>query len=153
MSAENIRVSELAKKLNLTSKDVLAKFAVLSISLKSASNSVTPEQVSKLEAFIANGSKLEVKKPKAFIVKKAKNTDTKATIVEKGQPIEKVEEKKPSTIAKSTEKASDFHRNSTSRIGVERLPSVITLGTVRLKGIAASWSVVDTVIVNKSLGI
>src|SRR5574344_2129911 len=120
MSAENIRVSELAKKLNLTSKDVLAKFAVLSISLKSASNSVTPEQVSKLEAFIANGSKLEVKKPKAFIVKKAKNTDTKATIVEKGQPIEKVEEKKPSTIAKSTEKASDFHRNSTSRIEVVR---------------------------------
>src|SRR5574344_1183188 len=108
MSAENIRVSELAKKLNLTSKDVLAKFALLSISLKSASNSVTPEQVSKLKAFIANGSKLEVKKPKAFIVKKAKNTDSKATVVEKEtKPIApkkvepaKIEKREPSVGAK-----------------------------------------------------
>ena len=69
---ENIRVSELAKELGLTSKEVLEKFAQISINVKSHSNSVTPLQIQKLKDFIAGGSKIPSKKPKAFIVKKKK---------------------------------------------------------------------------------
>ena len=69
---DNIRVSELAKELGLTSKEVIEKFAQISINVKSHSNTVTPLQVTKLKDFIADGSKLPSKKPKAFIVKKAK---------------------------------------------------------------------------------
>ena len=50
---ENIRVSELAKELGLTSKEVIEKFAQLSITVKSHSNVVTPLQVRKLKDFIA----------------------------------------------------------------------------------------------------
>lgn len=72
MSLDNIRVNELAKELNLTSKEVLDKFAQLSITGKTHSSTVTADQVKRLKDFINAGSKIEVKKPKAFIVKKAK---------------------------------------------------------------------------------
>lgn len=72
MSLDNIRVNELAKELNLSSKEVLDKFAQLSIPIKSHSSTVTADQIQRLKNFINAGSKIEVKKPKAFIVKKAK---------------------------------------------------------------------------------
>ncbi len=72
MSLDSIRVNELAKQLNLTNKEVLDKFAQLSIPVKTHSSTVTADQVKKLRDFIDAGSKIEVKKPKAFIVKKAK---------------------------------------------------------------------------------
>lgn len=72
MSLDSIRVNELAKELNLTSKEVLDKFAQLSIPVKAHSSTVTADQIKRLKDFIATGSKIEVKKPKAFIVKKAK---------------------------------------------------------------------------------
>ena len=91
---ENIRVSELAKELGMTSKEVIEKFAQLSITVKSHSNVVTPLQVRKLKDFIAGGSKLPSKKPKAFIVKKARKkepeTDVKPEII-KEKPVEKEE--------------------------------------------------------------
>lgn len=72
MSSGNIRVNELAKDLNLSSKEILDKFAQLSIPIKSHSSTVTDDQIQKLKDFISAGSKIEVKKPKAFIVKKVK---------------------------------------------------------------------------------
>lgn len=92
MSLDNIRVNELAKELNLSSKEVLDKFVQLSINGKTASSNVTADQRKKLEDFIASGSKVEVKKPKAFIVKKAKTE-----IKEETPQVEKVEiqENKP----------------------------------------------------------
>ena len=72
---ENIRVSELAKELGMTSKEVLEKCTQLSIPVKSHSNVLTSLQVQKLKDFIAGGSKLPSKKPKAFIVKKAKKPE------------------------------------------------------------------------------
>ena len=42
---DNIRVSELAKELGLTSKEVIEKFAHISMNVKSHSNTVTPLQV------------------------------------------------------------------------------------------------------------
>ena len=72
MSEDNIRVNELAKLLNLNNKEILEKFAQLSIPIKAHSSTVTQDQVQRLKDFVSAGSKIEVKKPKAFIVKKAK---------------------------------------------------------------------------------
>ena len=46
---DSIRVSELAKELGLTSKEVIEKFAEVSIVVKSHSNTVTPTQIRKLK--------------------------------------------------------------------------------------------------------
>lgn len=106
---ENIRVSELAKELGLTSKEVLEKFAQLSINVKSHSNVVTPLQIQKLKDFIAGGSKLPSKKPKAFIVKKKKDVtpETTSDVQEKkaepkNEPakVEKVERKQVEVVKK-----------------------------------------------------
>lgn len=72
MSFETIRINELAKELGLTSKEVLDKFAKISVTGKTHSSTVTMEQVKKLKDFIASGGVKEHKKPKAFVVKKAK---------------------------------------------------------------------------------
>ncbi len=72
MSLDSIRVNELAKELNLSNREILDKFAQLSIPVKTHSSTVTVDQVRRLKEFIAAGSKIETKKPKAFIVKKAK---------------------------------------------------------------------------------
>ena len=103
---ENIRVSELAKELGMTSKEVIEKCTQLSIPVKSHSNVLTSLQVQKLKDFIAGGSKLPSKKPKAFIVKKAKKpevtqdqtseTTEKPTVEKVEKPIvEKVERPEP----------------------------------------------------------
>lgn len=102
----NIRVSELAKELGITSKEVIEKFGQLSIPVKSHSNIVTPLQVQKLKDFIAGGSKLPSKKPKAFIVKKKKKEETPAEtapVAETPVTEEKVEEQKIETPKKSVE--------------------------------------------------
>lgn len=99
MSLDSIRVNELAKELNLTNKEVLDKFAQLSIPVKSHSSTVTADQKQKLQDFINAGSKIEVKKPKAFIVKKAKvevkeeTPEVKAAIEEAKPSVEKEIEK------------------------------------------------------------
>lgn len=75
MSFETIRINELAKELGLTSKEVLDKFAKISVTGKTHSSTVTMEQVKKLKDFIASGGVKEHKKPKAFVVKKAKQAE------------------------------------------------------------------------------
>lgn len=95
MSLENIRVSELAKELNISNKEILEDFAKLGIPIKTHSNTVTPEQKQKLKDFIAAGSKIEVKKPKAFIVKKAKvNVEPKEKVETEQEEIKQEEVKK-----------------------------------------------------------
>ncbi len=86
MSFETIRINELAKELGLTSKEVIEKFAQLSVTGKTHSSTVTMEQVKRLKDFIASGGVKEHKKPKAFVVKKAKSIEKPA--------VEKVEEKR-----------------------------------------------------------
>ena len=104
-----MRVSELAKELGLTSKEVIEKLAQIQIVVKTHSSSVTPDQIKKLKDFIAGGSKVEVKKPKAFIVKKAKpEAKPEVQVIEKETKddqkdsksdvkIEKVEKTEPKT--------------------------------------------------------
>ena len=113
---ENTRVSELAKELGMTSKEVIEKFAEISIAVKSHSNVVTPQQIRRLKEHLGQASGAPAKKPKAFVVKKTKpveqsetteNTEPKPEkvkkasdkplieIVKKNTPVEKKEEQKP----------------------------------------------------------
>ncbi len=92
MSFDTIRINELAKELGMTSKEVIEKFAQISVTGKTHSSTVTVDQVKRLKDFIASGGVKEVKKPKVLVVKKAKNTE--APVVEE---IKK-EEKKEKTV-------------------------------------------------------
>ena len=94
---DNLKVSELAKELNITSKELIEKFSEISIVMKSHSSIVNKEQVRKIKEHL--GIKSATKK--AFIVKKAKSTEvpevvktsapTKEPIkIEKVQRVEKV---------------------------------------------------------------
>ncbi len=121
----NIRVSELAKEVGLTSKEVIEKLAQIQIVVKTHSSSVTPEQCKRLKDFIAGGSKVEVKKPKAFIVKKAK-TEAKpeVRVIEKEtvKPEEKslIEraERKVDTSNTTTEKTEEHTQSEQQRVQV-----------------------------------
>lgn len=95
MSLDSIRVNELAKELNLSNKEVLDKFVQLSITGKTHSSTVTADQAQRLRDFINAGSKIEVKKPKAFIVKKAKTepTEEKSQVREEVKEVQKFEER------------------------------------------------------------
>ncbi len=90
MSFETIRINELAKELGLTSKEVIEKFAQISVTGKTHSSTVTVDQVRRLKEFIASGGVKEAKKPKAFVVKKAKVAETPVV-----EPEPKAEEPKP----------------------------------------------------------
>ncbi len=121
---ENIRVSELAKELGLTSKEVLEKFAQINISVKSHSNVVTPLQIQKLKDFIAGGSKLPSKKPKAFIVKKKKDVPP-ADEVKTADSAEKKESKKEAPKIEKVErkKVEVVKKEPTNRLEiVKRVP-------------------------------
>ena len=115
MSFDTIRINELAKEMGLSNKEILEKFAQISITGKTHSSTVTIDQVKKLKDFIASGGVQEVKKPKAFVVKKSKTSDT--PIVEE---IKK-EEKKPETVKKvSTPKVEIVKPKSTNRLEIVR---------------------------------
>ena len=73
---ENTRVSELAKELGMTSKEVIEKFAEISIAVKSHSNVVTPQQIRRLKEHLGQASGAPAKKPKAFVVKKTKPAES-----------------------------------------------------------------------------
>ena len=90
---DNIRVSELAKELNMTSKDLLEKFAEISVSVKSHSSTVSPEQIRKIKEYLGVAPKKNTAK-KAFIVKKAKpaqEPEVVKTEVKESPKVEKVE--------------------------------------------------------------
>jgi len=128
MSLDNIKVTELAKELNLPTKEVLEKFAKLSINVTTPSTIVTADQAKRLKDFINAGSKIEIKKPKAFIVKKAKvepeaeKVEVKETtevpssrviIVEKPAKVEKVEKHEAAETAEVVEKPVQAEKTET----------------------------------------
>ena len=82
MSFDTIRINELAKELGLTSKEVIEKFAQISVTGKTHSSTVTLDQVKRLKEFIASGGVKETKKPKAFVVKNAKTADSEPEVKE-----------------------------------------------------------------------
>ncbi len=91
-----IRINELAKELNLTSKEIIEKLAQLSITGKTHSSTITPDQIKRLKEFISQGSQIVTKKPKAFIVKKAKPVEVE--IKEEPTPQEEKVEEKPTPV-------------------------------------------------------
>ena len=52
MSFETVRINELAKELGLTSKEVIEKFAQISVTGKTHSSTVTIDQIKRLKEFI-----------------------------------------------------------------------------------------------------
>ena len=94
---DSIRVSELAKELGMTSKEVIEKFGEVDIIVKSHSNTVTPTQIRKLKEHLGVLPKKSSAKPKAFVVKKSKaptaeeKAETKAAKSETAPKIERVE--------------------------------------------------------------
>jgi translation initiation factor IF-2 len=116
MSLDSIRVNELAKELNLSSKEILDKFVQLSITGKTHSSTVTADQRKKLEEFIAAGSKIEVKKPKAFIVKKAKIEPKE----ESEEETEEEEIKKPKVEVVKTINRLEIVRQAPKKVMAEK---------------------------------
>ena len=115
----SLRVSELAKELGMTSKEVIEKFAEVDIIVKSHSNTVTPTQIRKLKEHLGVVPQKNSAKPKAFVVKKAKVIQTEekpaeeapksAPKIEKVQrvqtveKIERVEKQEKKVLAEKTE--------------------------------------------------
>lgn len=103
MSYETVRINELAKELNLQSKEIIEKFAQIGITGKTHSSTVTMDQINRLKEFMASGGVKEVKKPKAFVVKKAKVVEPpkeeappeKEEVKEEKPKIQRVEVVKP----------------------------------------------------------
>ena len=98
---DNLRVSELAKELNMTSKELIEKFAEVSISVKSHSNTVTPEQIRKVKEHLGVTPKKNTAK-KAFIVKKAKPSEEPEVV--KTTPKEPVKVERVQRVEKPTPK-------------------------------------------------
>ena len=105
MTVETKRVYELAKEYEMSNKDFIEYLDKnLSIKVKSHSSNLTPAQIDKIKASFNKGSSSETpKKPKAFIVKKAKTPEqpkAEVKIEEKKAPvIDKKEEKQPEISA------------------------------------------------------
>ena len=107
---DNLRVSELAKELNITSKELIEKFAEISITVKSHSNVVSPEQIRKIKEHLGVAPKKSGAK-KAFIVKKAKPTEdvevvkTEPKLAPKVERIERVQRVEKAPKIEVVEKA------------------------------------------------
>lgn len=99
-----MRVHELAKELNTTSKDLIEKVKIgLSADLKSHSSELSPSMVDKIKKLYNTNNATKVK-PKAFIVKKAKPAEIQVDNIEEEPKVEikteqrtvqKVEQPKP----------------------------------------------------------
>ena len=92
MSFETKRINEIAKELNITSKEIIEKLTEMGITGKTHSSTLTPDQERRLKDYIKTGSLPVSKKPKAFVVKKAKVAETVAD--SSVEEVVKKEEKK-----------------------------------------------------------
>ena len=100
MTVENKRVYELAKEYSMSNKDFIEYLEQkLDIKVKSHSSTLMPSQVEKIkQSFEKKKEDQPQKKPKAFIIKKAKTTtDTQALEQEKSEDdvSDKAENKQP----------------------------------------------------------
>ncbi len=98
MTFENKRVYELAKEYGMSNKEFIEYIdKKLDIKVKSHSSNISPAQIDKIKAlFSQNKEKDTNKKPKAFIIKKAKTIETKEEKEEKSK--EKEEQTKKSEL-------------------------------------------------------
>ena len=133
---DSLRVSELAKELGKTSKEIIEKFAEIDIIVKSHSNTVTPAQIRKLKDHLGYGTQKSGSKPKAFIVKKSKapqgeeqqdatkkivkSTPAQIERVQKVQPVSKIE-KVEKTVSESEKKSEPIIKKAEKpQVRIER---------------------------------
>ncbi|MCQ2754428.1 MAG: translation initiation factor IF-2 [bacterium] len=125
---DSIRVSELAKELNLTSKEVIEKFAEISITVKSHSNTVAPDQIRKLKEHLGIEPKKSTPK-KAFIVKKAKTTNEEPEVIKtepsKPAKIEKVERIERVQKVEKAPKLEIVDRPKTEKLEVQKEEPIV----------------------------
>ena len=90
--ADTIRVYDLAKELNMANKDVIEQLETkLGIKVKSHSSVISDTQANKFKDLIKNPKPAQEKKPKAFVVKKAKPKPEEAPKEEEKPAVEKTE--------------------------------------------------------------
>lgn len=95
---DTIRVYDLAKELNLSNKDIIDKLEEkLGVKVKSHSSVISESQAKKLKEALSGPKVDQAKKPKAFIVKKAKpvvedapKEDIPAVETTEEKPVEKI---------------------------------------------------------------
>ena len=92
MDKENIRVYELAKELGLANKALIEHIEKIGIKVKSHSSSLTSAQVDQIKKSFAPKQCDEVRKPKAFIIKKSKVDNQEETVVEEKKIETEVQE-------------------------------------------------------------
>ena len=75
MTVENKRVYELAKEYDMSNKDFIEYLEQkLDIKVKSHSSNLSPAQIDKIKASFSKKKDVDSsKKPKAFVIKKAKD--------------------------------------------------------------------------------
>ena len=89
---DTIRVYDLAKELNKSNKEIIEKLdTLLGVKVKSHSSVISSIQANKLKELLSGPKVESTKKPKAFVVKKAKPKVEEASAAK--EPV--VEEKKP----------------------------------------------------------
>ena len=89
---DTIRVYDLAKELNKSNKEIIEKLdTLLGVKVKSHSSVISSIQANKLKELLSGPKVESTKKPKAFVVKKAKPKVEEAPAAK--EPV--VEEKKP----------------------------------------------------------
>ncbi len=118
---DSLRVSELAKELNMTSKEVIEKFAEISITVKSHSNTVMPDQIRKLKEHLGLAPKKTSAK-KAFIVKKAKTADEPEVV--KQEPKKEAPKVERIERVQRVEKAPKIEVVEKTQPKVEEAPAV-----------------------------
>ena len=114
-----VRINELAKEMGITSREIIEKLAQMSITGKTHSSTLTPDQIKRLQEFINLGPQAENKKPKAFIVKKAKVPE----------PVEEVKQE-----VKEEKESAAAHKKSENKPSVQVIktqPNVNRLEIVR----------------------
>lgn len=115
MSNDSIRVYEIAKELGLSNKEVIDSLEQkIGVVVKSHSSTLSPSQAKRLrEALKPSSSSDSAKKPKAFIVKKAKPAPAEVTPEVKSEEAkEAVSEKKEEPVSKTPDMRSLLEYNN-----------------------------------------
>ena len=91
MTSENLRIYDLAKELNISNKELVEKVnEKMNFKVKSHASAITEAQANKIRQMIQE-EKSGTKRPKAFVVKKAK-TEVKEKAAEEKKPERVVEQ-------------------------------------------------------------
>ncbi len=101
--AEAIRVYDLAKALNITNKEVMDQLeSKLGVKVKSHSSAISAEQAERLKSLLQEPKVEFTKKPKAFIVKKAKPAPEPEAAPEAETPVEEQKKEEKPVVHQQT---------------------------------------------------